>query len=481
MTPWATDIGNAYLEAKTTKKVCIKAGPEFGELQGNLHIIDKALYGLRLSGKAFNQLISECLRDLGFYPSKAESSIFMRKCPTRDVYEYVATYVDDLCIIMEDPETFLKQLSSAPYNFKLKGSGELSFHLGCVFEWDSEGVLCMNPSWYIDKMEDAYKHHFKESPNQKHRSPLVKGDHPELDTSEFLDQDGIDIYQSLVGAMQWAISIGRWDIRSAVMTLSSFRAQPRQGHLEWIQRIYGFLCWFRHFKLRFRVDELDYSGIPEMPDYDWEHSVYGNPTEDVPADAPPPLGKQIILSHYFDANLMYGVLSGKAVTGVVHFYNKTPVDWYCKKQSTTEMATYGSRFLACQTNFEQIIDHCQYVWYLGAPVYEKDYAWGDNDAMINSATIPDAKLHKRHNILSFHFVRSLIACGYINLQHLKSKCNIADILTKHWGYQSTYALIRPTFHFGGNPAALYFDDTLEVDCSITPPELEDIVTINGEC
>jgi hypothetical protein len=106
-------------------------------------------------------------------------------------------------------------------------------------------------------MEDAYKQHFKESPNQKYRSPLVKGDHPELDTSEFLDQNDIDIYQSLVRAMQSAISKGRWDIQSAVMTLSSFRAQPRQGHLDRIQRIYGFLCRFRHFKLRFRIDELD--------------------------------------------------------------------------------------------------------------------------------------------------------------------------------------------------------------------------------
>ena len=58
--------------------------------------------------------------------------------------------------------------------------------------------------------------------NQKHRSPLVKGNHPELDTSKFLGQDGTDIYQSLVGAMQWAFSIGRWDIQSVVMTLSSF-------------------------------------------------------------------------------------------------------------------------------------------------------------------------------------------------------------------------------------------------------------------
>jgi hypothetical protein len=110
-----------------------------------------------------------------------------------------------------------------------------------------------------------------------------------------------------------------------------------------------------------------------------------------------------------------------------------------------------------------------------------DYAWGDNDAMINSATIPDAKLHKRHNILSLHFVRSMIAYGYINLQHIKSECNIADILTKHWGYQSTYELIRPIFHFEGNTAALYFDDTLEVDRSITHDELEDIISINGEC
>jgi hypothetical protein len=178
---------------------------------------------------------------------------------------------------------------------------------------------------------------------------------------------------------------------------------------------------------------------------------------------------------------MHDVLSGKAVTGVVHFYNKTLVDCYCKKQSTTETATYGSEFLACRTCFEQIIDHRQYLRYLGALVYKTDFAWGDNDAMINSATIPDAKLHKRHNILSFHFVRSLIACGYINLQHIKSECNIADILTIHWGYQSTYELIRPIFHFGGNTAALYFDDTLEVDRSITHEELEDIISINGEC
>ncbi len=47
---WATDIGNAYLEAETQEKVFIIAGPEFGKLEGLTLIIVKALYSLHMSG-----------------------------------------------------------------------------------------------------------------------------------------------------------------------------------------------------------------------------------------------------------------------------------------------------------------------------------------------------------------------------------------------------------------------------------------------
>ena len=101
-----------------------------------------------------------------------------------------------------------------------------------------------------------------------------------------------------------------------------------------------------------------------------------------------------------------------------------------------------------------------------------DYKWGDNETMINSSTIPDAKLHKRHNILSFHFVRSMVARGYINMLHIISKYNSGDILTKHWGYQGTYhELIQPVFHHVGNTVNLFLDDILEVDASYNPEEM----------
>ena len=91
MEAYATDIGNAYLEAKTLEKVCIRAGPEFGELEGHLLVIYKALYPLRSSGKQFCDLLADCLRKEGFIPSQAEPQIFMRR--QGNIWEYIATYV----------------------------------------------------------------------------------------------------------------------------------------------------------------------------------------------------------------------------------------------------------------------------------------------------------------------------------------------------------------------------------------------------
>ena len=93
-----------------------------------------------------------------------------------------------------------------------------------------------------------------------------------------------------------------------------------------MKQIFKYLCKFRHYKIHFRVDEPSYSNMPEIPNYDWEHSVYGKHKEDITDDAPEPLGKRIIFSQYFDASLMHDTLSEKAVTGICTFYNKIPVD-----------------------------------------------------------------------------------------------------------------------------------------------------------
>jgi hypothetical protein len=64
----------------------------------------------------------------------------------------------------------VKQLSSAPYNFKMKGLGEVNLHFGFGFERDSDGVLCMNPSQYINKIEGETEPEAQVPPSKRRSS-----------------------------------------------------------------------------------------------------------------------------------------------------------------------------------------------------------------------------------------------------------------------------------------------------------------------
>ena len=98
----------------------------------------------------------------------------------------------------------------------------MEFHLGADFFRDDEGILCMAPQKYIDRLAASYEKMFGKKPSAKMYSPLEKGDYPELNDSELLDAEGIQQYQSLIGSLQWAISLGRFDIATSVMSMSSF-------------------------------------------------------------------------------------------------------------------------------------------------------------------------------------------------------------------------------------------------------------------
>jgi hypothetical protein len=58
---WATNIGNAYLEAETSEKVFIITGPEFSELKGHTLVIFKAFHSSRSSGLRSSEKFSLCL------------------------------------------------------------------------------------------------------------------------------------------------------------------------------------------------------------------------------------------------------------------------------------------------------------------------------------------------------------------------------------------------------------------------------------
>ena len=467
---WGADIGNAYLEAFTDEKLYIVAGPEFQELEGYILIFLKALYGLKSSGKRWAEVIHGILRDMKFLPSKADPCIWLRKAPNLRCYEYIAVYVDDLCIAAESPSAII-QIFKSKYHLKVKGDGKLTYHLGADYFEDPDGTFVSQPKKYIDKLADTYKRLFNEDPPKGYKTPLDKNDHPELDTSEILEGDMAAKYLTMVGQLQWLVTLGRFDIHAQVATMSRFRAAPRQGHMDRLKRIYSYAIRTKDYAIRFRTEKPDYSFLPDQ-DFDWTYSVYGDVHEILPDDMPEPLGESVTTTTTMDANLNHCLATGKSLTGCLHFVNKTPVDWYSKKQATVETATYGSEFVAAKTATEQIMDIRQTLRYLGAPITTKSFLFGDNRSVVTSATLPHSTLTKRHNILAFHRVREAIAAKLMAFYWIQSAYNLSDMLSKHWDHPSVYPMVLKLLITRGNITLIPREATQEKEKEILNPQKE---------
>ncbi len=70
---------------------------------------------------------------------------------------------------------------------------------------------------------------------------MKPGDHPEEDETPILDNEQYRLYQSMIGMLQWTVSIGRLGICYAVSSMSRFCVSPREGHLHRVFRIFGYL------------------------------------------------------------------------------------------------------------------------------------------------------------------------------------------------------------------------------------------------
>ena len=125
-------------------------------------------------------------------------------------------------------------------------------HLGCDFGRDDDGTLHLSPHKCVKKMIGWHFNVFWSKPKLNFMWPLEKDDYPELDTSERLDQESMQKYQSLIGAIQWTCSLGMLDINTEVMNLDSFRADRSK-------RVISYLVKFKHATIRTRKEEPDSS------------------------------------------------------------------------------------------------------------------------------------------------------------------------------------------------------------------------------
>ena len=432
------DIQNAFLTAPNQEKTWIRAGPEFESEQGQVFIVVRALYGLKSSPAAFRAFMAEKIRDAGFYPSVADQDVWMRpatKANGEQYYEYVLMYVDDILAISTNAVDVIEQLGQS-IKYKNDKIEPPTSYLGAKLEKKSiNGKECWTSTSHeyikaaIATVEEGLKNLPWKIPT-KVTTPMTSDFIPELDGTPELSESETTLYQEYIGMLRWATELGRVDIALEVSLLSQYQASPRQGHLEKVLHIWGYLKKKPKLTLYFDpgLPDIDYSTFTtNVEDF---KEQYRDAQEQIPFKQPPPRGRSVSSTAFVDASHGANHKTRKSHTGYIVFINRAPILWYSKRQQTVESSTFSSEFIALKVCVEAI-EHLRFkLRMFGIPIEGPTHVFCDNMSVVNNTTKMESTLNKKHSSIAYHYVRWMVAASVVSLSWLESKENLADGLTK---------------------------------------------------
>jgi hypothetical protein len=432
------DVGNAYLNAKVAEKVYAIAGPEFGQDQGRVVVIIRALYGLKSAGASWAQHFADVFTSMGFAATKADENVWMRKhqkADGTDYWEYVFVYVDDILCLSTDPRGRIIEPIIAK-GYLLKAEGAPTRYLGATIGiYNTEGAKGKKYSFWSISAEAYLKLAIDELQTKKGLlksknidMPLESAYHPEVDASDTLGDDEANYYQSLIGVLQWAVELGRIDIAHTVSVMSSFTCMPREGHMRNVIRVFAYLK--NHLRSRLVMDHRKRPMESfAWGKYDWTRQ-YPGAQEVVPKDAPEALGASVQVTFFVDAAFATNLVNRRSTTGVLIFVNGAPVMWYAKRQNTVESSTYGSEFVALRIGIEMVEGIRYKLRMFGVPLDGPANGFCDNQSVLLNSTLPASTLKKKHNAVNYHKTRESVAAGTVRLAKEPGETNTADLLTK---------------------------------------------------
>lgn len=180
---------------------------------------------------------------------------------------------------------------------------------------------------------------------------------PEVDTSSLpLHGEDISVYRMMIGSALWAVTLRRYDIQYAMITLAKYNVAPRESHYKAAKRVIGYL---KHYsKGQTVIDPSKFVPPPEAH-LSTEHvswfTQYPEASEELPDNMPEPLMKTIQMSFFIDSSHGANEVNRRSLAGIIGSLQSTPYFTYSKELKTIESSSYGSVTTTARLATEQII------------------------------------------------------------------------------------------------------------------------------
>jgi histone deacetylase 1/2 len=144
------DVSNAFLHGFLTEDVYMQQPPGFEDVRFPSHVckLQRAIYGLKQSPRAWYARLSTRLFQLGFLPSRADTSLFIFN--QRGVQVFMLVYVDDIVIAGSTTAVVEGLVRSLSATFPIKDLGVLEYFLGLEASYNSGGMTLMQRKYALD-------------------------------------------------------------------------------------------------------------------------------------------------------------------------------------------------------------------------------------------------------------------------------------------------------------------------------------------
>ncbi|CAI7773182.1 unnamed protein product [Closterium sp. NIES-53] len=354
--------------------------------------------------------LQDVLEEIGFTPSTADHSLFM--LGEGEQRSFMVVYVDDILIFSPSSDLVKEVMLKLQDKLKCKALGEVNFYLGLHIEHDVE-KRCMRV--HQRKYLEALAANFGQIEGYV-ATPFpsgikcVKG--PE---EESVGEEERRRFHSLVGSLMHAAVNTRLDVAFATGKLARFVQCPNEEQAAAGMRVAKYLG-------QTPIVGLQYSAAARR--------------RQKGADGVEP--GRLFLTAFSDASYASEPEDMRSIGGFICCVGGGPTAWKSKKQVDQALSSVESEYMALFRAVREIVWQRRLLAELGEEQQGPTPLYCDSQGAIALAKNPVLHSLTRHMRVKWHWTRSMVAAGEVELRYVKTTGQPADMMTKrlveqqHW-------------------------------------------------
>ena len=395
------DVNNAFLNGILQEEVYMEQPIGFQEDATNSQLVcklHKSLFGLKQAPRAWFEKLHSALAGLGFTSAKIDQSLFTQVTDKFSVF--ILVYVDDIIITGSDVTVVQSIIERLNHEFTLKDLGALDYFLGLQVKKIAAGGLHLSQTKYVTDLLC------------KAKMQLAKSVSTPMTTGEKLISHGSEpvrdakLYRSIVGALQY-VTITRPELAFSVNKVCQFMQDPLELHWKAVKRILRYLSGTLDFGLELKAVPIEDLNLVGFSDADWASD---------PNDR-------------------------RSTSGFCVYFGNNLISWSSKKQHTISRSSTEAEYRSLAALVAEITWIKSLLFELQVPILKTPIIWCDNLSTVMISANPVLHARTKHIEIDLYFVREKVLQKQIEVKHVPTVDQIADIFTKA-NSSSRFAFMR---------------------------------------